>query len=75
MSISNNPSTADRQRLASEVRAARLRCAYSIEVLAELASVDPSVIVRVEKGDLSEDDALYRERVLDILGLGPSVHR
>ncbi|WP_279603763.1 hypothetical protein [Methylobacterium sp. E-041] len=38
--------------------------------MAELASVDPSVIVHVEKGDLSEDDTLYRERVLDTLGLG-----
>jgi ribosome-binding protein aMBF1 (putative translation factor) len=75
MSISNDPPSDYHQRLASQVRAARLRCAYSVEALAELASVDPSMIVRLEKGDLSEDDASYRKRVLDTLGLGAVARR
>lgn len=75
MSVSNDPSSDYHQQLASQVRAARLRCAYSVEALAELASVDPSVIVRFEKGDLSEDDASYRKRVLDTLGLGTLARR
>ena len=75
MSISNDPPSDYHQRLASQARAARLRCAYSVDTLAILASVDPSVIVRVEKGDLSEDDAPYRERVLDTLGLGALARR
>ncbi|TXN71450.1 hypothetical protein [Methylobacterium sp. WL6] len=70
MSISNDPPSDYHQGLASQVRAARLRCAYSVEALAELASVDTSVIVRFEKGNFSGDDTLYRERVLDTLGLG-----
>ncbi|RYF23967.1 MAG: hypothetical protein EOO77_01070 [Oxalobacteraceae bacterium] len=75
MSTSNDPALTRHQHLASQVRAARVRCAYSVEGLAELASVDPSVIVRVENGDLSEDDTLCRERVLDTLGLGALAHR
>ena len=75
MCTSNDPALDDHQHLASQVRAARVRCAYSIEALAELASVDPSVIVRAEKGDFSEDDALCRQRVLDTLGLGALARR
>jgi DNA-binding XRE family transcriptional regulator len=69
MSASNDPFSDHPQLLASQVRAARARCAFSIESLAKLAGVDPSVIVRVEMGDLNENDALCRERVFNTLGL------
>ena len=75
MSTSKDPSSDYHQRGASQVRAARLRCAYSIEALAELASVDPSVIVRLEQGDLSENDTPSRERILNTLGLGALTRR
>ena len=75
MSILNDFSSDRHQHLASQIRMARARCAYSLEVLAKIAGVELSVIVRMEQGDLNEDDAVSRERVLYTLGLAPLVRR
>jgi ribosome-binding protein aMBF1 (putative translation factor) len=60
--------------LAAQVHAARIRGAFSIEILAALAQVDPETITALEKGDAIRDVAAC-DRVLDVLGLRPDSHR
>lgn len=54
--------------LAARVRAARGRGAYTIDVAARLARVDPSAVVALENGDAIADIAAC-ERILEVLGL------
>lgn len=54
--------------MSAQIHAARLRCAYSIEVLAELVGVDPAFVVALENGRLVNDKGAL-DRVLDLLGL------
>ena len=75
MSTSNDLSPDRHQHLALQIRVARARCAYSVEALAKLAGVEPSVIVRMERGELTEGDAVPCERVLNTLGLGTLARR
>ena len=75
MSTLNDFSSDRHQHLASQIRVARARCAYSLEALAKLAGVEHTVIVRMEQGDLTEGDAAHFERVLNILGLGTLARR
>jgi hypothetical protein len=54
--------------MAAQVHDARLRGAYSIEVLAGLASVEPAVVLALENGGPINDTGAL-DRVLDVLGL------
>lgn len=60
--------------LATQIHAARMRGAYSVETLSALARVDPETIAGLENG-VSIVDAGARDRVMDVLGLRPDSHR
>lgn len=60
--------------LGSQIHAARIRGAYSVETLSTLARVDPETITGLEKG-MPISDVGARDRVMDVLGLRSDGHR
>ncbi|EIZ84389.1 hypothetical protein WYO_2938 [Methylobacterium sp. GXF4] len=71
--IHDKPTSLD-AALATQIHAARLRGAYSVETLAALARVDAELITALENGAQIADVGA-RDRIMDILGLRPDGHR
>ena len=74
MSAQHDKPTSRVSALAVQVHAARIRNAFSIETLATLAQVAPETITALEKGDVIKDVAAW-DRVMNVLGLNPDIHR
>ena len=59
--------------LAGQIHAARIRGAYSVDTLSELARVDLTTVTALENA-APLIDAGARDRVMDVLGLRPDCH-
>jgi hypothetical protein len=71
--IHDKPTSLD-AALATQIHAARVRGAYSVETLAALARVDSELITALENGAQIADVGA-RDRIMDVLGLRSDSHR